>query len=61
MIIMGAADGKNKEIQQWALEQGACLLFSFSNHYTKNTVTVSKYSKNLSMLGEVLKGTFIKN
>lgn len=64
MVIMGASDGKNKDICQWAFQNGACLLFSYTQSIQETATIVSKYSKNISMLkgpGEVSKGTFKKD
>ena len=61
MVIMGASDGKQKEIQQWAFENGACLLWGFQQEQHRPKVQVMKYNKNISMLrgpGEVARGTF---
>jgi len=63
MAIMGASDVKNKEIQMWAWEQGACYIFSLQQKPpTTNVICFGdRYSKNISMLhgpGEVPKGTF---
>ena len=63
MVIMGAYDGKQKEIWQWALENGACLLWGFQQEAHQSRVFVMKYNKNISMLrgpGEVSRGTFKK-
>jgi hypothetical protein len=63
MAIMGAADGKQKQLQQWAFENGACILFSFQTSIPGSIVT-HKYGKNLSMIkgpGEIAKGTFLKS
>jgi len=70
MAIMGASTFiennktdclKQKEVAKWALENGACLIFSFTQEKKEEKVVVCKYDKNLSMIkgpGDVLKGTF---
>ncbi len=63
MVIMGASDGKHRNLQQWAFENGACILFSFKTS-TESSIIEHRYPKNLSMIrgpGEVSKGTFIKS
>jgi len=50
-----------KVIGQWALQNGGCLLWSFSQRRQKSKFSVLKYNKNVSMLkgpGEVTRGTF---
>jgi hypothetical protein len=59
--IIGAGEGKQGAIAQWALERGACLIFSFTQAPKTGGVTSHSYGKNVSMLrgpGEVSKGTF---
>ncbi len=61
MAIIGASDGKQREIQQWALENGACFLFSFKT-FPEERINLVRYTKNISMLkgpGDVPKGTFL--
>lgn len=65
MAIMGASDGKHKEISHWALNNGACFIFGFQHQAsTVEYVKTNKaYGKNISMLrgpGEVVRGTFKK-
>lgn len=63
MVIMGAYDGKQKEIWQWALDNGACLLWGFQQEPHRSRLSAMKYNKNISMLkgpGEVARGVFKK-
>ena len=53
--------GKQSQIAQWALDNGACLLFGFTQWEKHTGVIGYKYNKNVSMLrgpGDVPKGTF---
>lgn len=61
MALIGASATKQKHIQQWSIENGASVLWSFDQEPPKCHVSALKYSKNVSMLrgpGEVAKGTF---
>ncbi len=64
MAIMGAHEGKVKSTYDWALKNGASLLWGIQQPKPKWIYTRDKsltYGKNISMLkgpGEVSKGTF---
>lgn len=63
MAVMGAGDGKQGEVGQWAMENGACMLWAFKQETKRSKFSVSKFGKNISMLngpGEVPRGTFNK-
>ncbi len=64
MAIIGAVENRNSEIAQWALENGACLIFAIKHLPNAQSIISHDYSKRLSMLngpGEVTKGTFKKS
>jgi len=50
-----------KTIGKWAMENGGCFLWSFTQGAKQSKFSVLKYNKNISMLkgpGEVARGTF---
>lgn len=58
LAVIGASNGKQKEVGFWALENGGCFIFSFQHTATAKT------AKSMSMLkgpGEVKRGTFKKD
>lgn len=67
MVIIGAADSKNKELHWWAYENGGCFLFSFQTNVPRGVFQhkfCEAQNHNLSMVkgpGDVAKGIFIKN
>jgi len=64
MAVMGAADGKQKVVGTWALENGACPLFSFTQPPRKSEGKfIPQFTTRHTMLGgpgEVQRGTFKK-
>jgi len=62
MVLIGAHDGKHSDLCWWAIERGACLLWTIQQ-LQETSISISKYNKNISMLkgpGEVTRGTFLK-
>jgi len=62
MIVMGATDGDQKAVGNWALVQGACILFAFKQPRKEFVRDTRDSNQQLSMLrgpGEVKKGTFV--